>query len=349
MSEVKKASLRDSIIDSIGNFLYDEGFAKDNITKFGILEIINLISDYHEEGNALFPEILITNSLDFFKTIPNKELIIKEAPLSVGEFKNALKLCAPLATSSWIIIIEVKGDQIKYGLCSAEMTETSPSIYSQTVGQLKVEDYHGITIAYIRNIGQKTVELAGLKNRLVVSLNLDLPKELSENEIQVLAEKISSDCDEKLRVNIKTFFEKTIDEALKNGHGNLIGIVEDSEASISNLKKNITEKGGIYLINPIDFEFLVTESEVNRNNESSVNLKAYASVLKSMLNHDGITILSTKGKVIGYHILIDSYVKESDKVDGGTRSKALKSMENCNFFVACFYKSQDGNLKLWVK
>jgi hypothetical protein len=346
MPEIKKASLRDSIIESIGNFLYEEGFEKDDITKLGILEIINLISDYHEEGNALFPEILVTNSLDFFKTIPNKEIIIQEADLSISEFKNALKLCAPLATNSWIIFIEVKSNRIKYGITSAEMSETSPSIYNQTVGQLKVEDYQGITIAYIRNIGQKTVELAGLKNRLIVSLTLDEPKELSQNEIQLLCEKISSNCDEKLKVNIKTFFEKIIDEALKNGHGNLIGIVDDNEEAVAQLKETIKGNGGIYLSTPIDFESLITDSETNKNNESSINLKTHSSVLKSMLNHDGITIISNKGKVIGYHILIDSYLNEGDVVIGGARSKAFKSMENCGLFILCFYKSQDGNLKI---
>ncbi len=349
MSEIKKASLRDSIIDSIGNFLWEEGFAKDDITKLGILEVINLISDYHEEGNALFPEILVTNSLDFFKTIPNKEIVIQEAPLSINEFKNSIKLCAPLATNSWIIFIEVKDDKIKFGITSAEMSETSPSIYNQTVGQLKIEEIKGITIAYIRNIGQKTVELSGLKNKFIVSLTLDQPKELSHNEIQILCDTISSKTFDKYRVNIKTFFEKVIDDALKIGHGNLIGVVEDEEEAINKLKATIVSNGGIYLRNPIDFEQLVSESEIDRNNQTSINLKAHSSVLKAMLNHDGITIISNKGKVIGYHILIGDFLKPDDKVEGGARSKAFKSMENCGLFNFCFYKSQDGNIKIWQK
>jgi hypothetical protein len=245
--------------------------------------------------------------------------------------------------------MEVQNNKIKYGITSAEMSETSPSIYNQTVGQLKVEDYKEITIAYIRNIGQKTVELAGLKNRLIVSLTLDEPKIFSQNEIQLLCENIASNCDEKLRVNIKTFFEKIIDEALKSGHGNLIGIVEDDDETIKSLKEKITGKGGIYLADPIDFESLITDSETNKNNESSINLKTHSSVLKSMLNHDGITIITKRGKVIGYHILIDSYLNDGDVVVGGARSKAFKSMENCGLFSLCFYKSQDGNLKIWQK
>lgn len=346
MQEVKKASLRDSIQSAIGDFLHEEGFAADGVTKLGILEIINQISDYREEGNVLFPEILVTNNLTFFKTIPNREIVIQEADLSVSEFKNAIKLCAPLATNSWIIFIEVKNNKIKYGITSAEMSETSLSIYNQTVGDLKI-DYEEATIAYIRNIGQKTVELTGLKKSLVVSLTLDETKTSALFEIQQLCEGISEKCDEKYRVNIKAFFEKVINDALKTGHGNLIGIIDDD--SIDDFKNKLKGSGGIYLPSTIDFEILITEAEINKTNETSISLKAHSSVLKSMLNHDGITILSNKGKIIGYHILIESYLEDEDIIEGGSRSKAFKSMERCGLFIMCFYKSQDGAIKLWVK
>jgi len=346
MQEIKHSSLREAILTSIGEFLYDEDFQKDPITKEGILEILNLISDYHEEGHPLFPEVLITNSLDFFKSIPNKELVLNEADLSVDEFKNAIKLCAPLAINNWIIFIEVKANKIKYGLVSAEMTETSPSIYNQTVGKLKI-DFPNTTIAFIKNLGQKTVELSGLKKRLVVSLNLEKPKEYSSNELNFLSDCITEKCDEKIRVNINTFFEKAIDEALKAGHGNLIGVVEDDEETISILKEKLKVNSGIYLPNAIDFEALIMDSESNKDSESSINLKAYASIIKAMINHDGITIVTNKGRVIGYHLLIDPYIKDGDILRGGARSKAYLSMQNCGHFKCCFYKSQDGNIKIW--
>lgn len=349
MTEIKKVSLRDSIIESIGNFLWKEGFERNEVICLGILEMVNLISDYHEEGNALYPEILVTNNLDFFKTIPNKEVVIKEAELTTSEFKNAIKLCAPLAINSWIIFIEVKNGKIKYGITNAEMSETSPSIYHQTVGRLKVAEYNDITIAYIRNIGQKNVELAGLKNRLFISLTLEEPKDIGSSEIQMLSKNIAQECDENYKINIETFFEKVIDDALKNGHGNLIGVVQDTPEVITELKERIPSKEGIYLITPIDFGTLIMESENSTDSEASTALKVHASILKSMLNHDGITIISNKGRIIGYHILIKDFVKEGDKVIGGARSKAFKSMENCEMFNFCFYKSQDGNVKIWQR
>lgn len=343
--KTKSSSLRDGVIDSIGNFLYEEKFTSDEITKLGILEIINLVSDYHEEGKALFPEIIVTKNFDLFKTIPKKVITIAIVNLSVKEFKNAIKLCAPLAINSWIIFIEVSKDCIKYGISSAEISETSPSFYSQIIA----DQLDGATIAYIRNIGQKTVELVGIRNKLIVSLNLEQPKEYSNNEIKELCKCIASETAENFRSMITTFFEKIIDDAIKNGHGNLIGVVNDDETSISNLKMTIPNNGGIYLLEPIDFEGLIIDSEDQRSNEASINLTSHSSVLKAMLNHDGITIVTNKGKVIAYHILIGDFINSESILEGGARSKAFESMKNCNLFNFCFYKSQDGNIKIWEK
>ena len=342
-SPIKNESLREYVLASIGSFLYKEGFQPNAVTHDGILEAINLISDYHEEGIPLFPEVIITNNMDFFKTIPNKELVISEGELSIEEFRNAIKLCAPLAIDNWVIFIEITENRIKYGLVSAEMTETSLSMYNQTVGELKVV-YEKTTIAYIRNIGQKTVELAGLNNVLTVSLTLDTPTNKTNSEVKEIVIKIASNTEERYRSLIETFLEKTILTALRIGHGNLIGIIDDNEESLNNLK---AENNGTYLPVPIDFMQLIIEAEEDKSNESSINLKSYSSILKSMLNHDGITIFTNKARLIGYHLLISNHEKEGQISNGGARSKAYLSMQNCNLFLSCFYKSQDGNMKIW--
>jgi hypothetical protein len=344
-NENNNQSLREHVSDAIGNFLYREGFQPNEVTPLGILEAINLISDYHEEGVPLFPEIIVTNSLEFFKTIPNKELAIASGKLTVDEFKKAIKLCAPLAIDNWVIFIEVTADHIRYGLVSAEMTETSLSIYNQTVGDLKVE-YEKTTIAYIRNIGQKTVELSGLKNKLTVSLTLDAPTHMTFNEISTISKAIASKCDENIRQQISTYFEKTITAAQRIGHGNLIAVVKEDEDTVAALQA--TEKNGTYLPLPIDFEQLIRDAENDRSNETSINLKSYTSILKAMLNCDGITIFTNRGKLIAYHLLIKSYEKEGENLVGGARSKAFASMQNSGLFLSCFYKSQDGNMKIWI-
>jgi hypothetical protein len=348
MEELKISPYEGNVLVAIGDFLKDEGFKPDTITKQGILEIAKLISDYHEEGNALFPEVLMTNNLDAFDTIPNRDLVISEIAISLNAFRNAIRLCAPLAINSWIIFIEIKQAKLRYGMLSAEISEASPLLFSQIFGELKVKN-KDTALAYIRNIGQKKVEVSGLKKRLVISLTAEEQNAIGVNETLQLSACIASGCDEKLKIIITTFFEKTMEEALKISHGNLVGIIEDSDKALLNLKRKIKSKGGIYLIYPVDFQLLISESATKQNAEAAINLKAYASVLKSMVNYDGITIISNKARIIGYHLLIESFLQEGDELTGGARLKAFLSMQNAGLFKFCFYKSQDGNIKIWQR
>ena len=188
---LKKNSLKENALSAIGEFLYEENFTRKPELKEGILELINLISDYYEEGERLYPEILIVTDWDYFKSISNREIVINTTELASSEFSNILKLCAPLAVGNWNIVIEIKDERLKYGLIDSEIIETSPSLYEQTVGKLGVvqDEY---SLAYIRNIGSKTVELIGQQSRLVISLDLIEYNLEENNDIQNICEDISS-------------------------------------------------------------------------------------------------------------------------------------------------------------
>jgi predicted small metal-binding protein len=342
---LKKNSLKENTLTGIGEFLYEEKFPRTPLLKEGLLELIDLIADYQEEGQKLYPEIILVTDWDYFKSISNREIIIKVAELSVSEFSNILKLCAPLAVGNWNIVIEIKDNQLKYGLIDAEIIETSPSLYEQTVGSLGViqEEF---ALAYIRNIGIKTVELIGQHHRLVVSLSLD-DLNLEENDdIQNICNEIVSNCEFEIKQTIQTFITKTINEAIRIGHGNLIAIVEDDETIIAKIKEDFNDC--IYLEKPIDFQEFIRNCESEKSNDTSVNLISHSKILMSMLNHDGIIIISNTAKIIGYHMFIPRIDGEED-VLGGARTRAFQSMKNSKKFVACLYKSQDGNSKFWKR
>ncbi len=339
--EQKKSSMRASTLSDIGSFLFDEGFNTCPITKAGILDLVNLISDYYEEGVHLYPEVVITNDFNIFRTIPYRRILIKEATLDIGGFKNAIKLCAPLATNSWVIFIEVKDNKIGFGLISTEMTETSLSLYKQAIENNGNEDH--ATLAYVRNLGQKVVELVGLKSRLVISLTLDDEKNILNNEISKLAQIISNGCSDEYKAKTEAFFEKILNEAIKTGHGNLVGIVDDNEDTISKLKESLND--GIYLREPIDIGNYIKIAEEEKTNEASVALKAFSSILISMLNHDGITIISNKARLLGYHLFVRNSIEEQELV-GGARTRAFEAMKKLDL-NACFYRSQDGNIKYY--
>lgn len=341
----KKNSLKENALSGIGEFLYEEKFPRIPLLKEGLLELINIIADYSEEGQKLYPEILLVTDWNYFKSISNREIVIKTGELSVSEFSNILKLCAPLAVGNWNIVIEIKDNILKYGLIDAEIIETSPSLYEQTVGNLGViqEEY---SLVYIRNIGSKTVELIGQHNRLVVSLNLhDLNLE-ENNDIQNLCEQITLNCESEIKQTVHTFISKTLNEAIRIGHGNLIAIIEDDDDSIFKVKEMFEDC--IYLETPIDFQEFIRNCETEKSNDTSVNLISHSKILISMLNHDGITIITNTAKIIGYHMFIPKIEGDED-LNGGARTRAYQSMMNSKKFVACLYKSQDGKSKFWKR
>ncbi|WP_316795096.1 hypothetical protein [Pedobacter agri] len=348
MQDIQNSSLRSAVFDKVGNFLWKAGFKPDDILQSGVVDIINLISDYYEEGKALYPEVLLVNDLKFLEPIVHKIIPISSSSLTPDDFKLAIKLCAPLAVNGWLIFVEIKNECISYGLVSAEIDETSPSMYSQTVGELKgsIGKY---AAAYIKNVGQKAVEVAVVSSRLIVELSLEEPKDYSQNEVHKLCVAITEKCDEHIKIKLKTYLEKLLDETFKIGHGNLVGVINDDEENITNIKDQLKVSGGIYLEQPVNFETLLLQVDQNKDSQSSTDLRLHASLLSSMLNHDGITIISNKARIIGYHLLIDTYINDGDKINGGSRSKAHLSMSNSGFFEFCFYKSQDGNLKFWKK
>lgn len=340
-----ESSLRKQVFDSIGDFLYHEGFKSCEITQKGIVEIVNKIASYFEEGAALFPEVIITNDFDFFRTIPSKVVFIKECSLAEEEFKQALKLCAPLAVDNWIIFIEVKNNKIKYGLINADILDTTPSLYNQTVGKFG-EPIENITIAYIRSIGNKTVELIGFKQRKIVSFTLNQIESNLLHDITMLSKTITSDLTLKKEM-LEQVIEKLLLHSIQQSHGNLIGVISDSEEILTALHEK--EPDGLYLIEPIDLIQYIDLADEEKTSEYSILLRNISSLVSGMINHDGITVISTMGKIFVYHLFIKRNEAVPVHLTGGARKRAFESMKASGYFNACFYKSQDGGVSYWSK
>ncbi len=343
---VSEQSLRDHVLDSIGNFLYKENFPKCDITPMGIMNLVDLISNYHEEGKELFPEIIVTSNINkILEALPfARKINISSSQLSIDQFSRSLKLCAPLAKDGWILFLELKGDQIEFGLISAEISEISPSFYSQIIGDLSMFDEKA-TIAYIKNIGTKTVLVEGKSSKLIINLSLKDHSLIGESKIAELCKMIVKDLSEEIREMCFVFFEKLLPDSIKESHGTLIAIVEDNIDRIASLKSRIED--GVYLHEPIDLVSHIEVSESEKTRESSTSVKVFATLIKSMICHDGITIFTSKGKLVGYHCFVKPEDKSECFVVGGARTRAFEAMKNSGLFCCCFYKSQDGHELIW--
>ena len=365
VGEVRKSSLRETLLEDVGDFLEKEGFGRESVLCEGVLLLANLISDYYEEGKHLYPELFITHSLDNLELTPSRSLSINKIKLEKNEYKEGedegedkdkkdskkksiesilkriLKECAPLAIDGWVIFVELSEDCVRFGVFSTEITETTLSLYRQTVHEDSLPE--DSTFVYIRSIGQKVVELRGKKNRIHIYLNLDKEIDVADNKVEQLSQIMTSGCDEEIREKLSVYLEKVIDGALKAGHGNLIGIVEDNTVVINQVKTMLQD--GSYLDDPIDMATLVLNAEMEKSATSTIELRAFASLIASMINHDGITLMTDTGKLLGYHLFVSSQ-QPNPGIGGGARSRAFEAMKDLGL-KACFYKSQDGNMKIY--
>jgi len=343
---MEERSLRTHVLDTIGNFLYAENFPSIPYLTEGILHLIDQTSSYREEGQELYPEIFITNNIKaVLETLPFCKIVeIGKKTPSLEVYSNALKLCAPLSRQGWVIFINVAQTEITFGVVSAELSELSPNFKEQAVGELSQnpEDY---SIAYLNNVGNKTVLLRGSETSKLICLTLSSKGTPHGDELVTLTKSIVHDLDEKHKGIGESYFLKIISNAVTIGHGNLVGVVRDDSESIQNLKNRHSD--GIYLESPIDLHELLAASEEDKTSQASTSNRLYSSLVESMLNHDGVTIFTSKGRLLGYHIFVKPNGGEEDDLVGGARTRAFEIMTRSNCFTCCFYKSQDGNEKIW--
>ena len=168
---METTSFRDSVKSKISEFLHAISFDLASNIKQGVVnelvDVVNQLSDYYEEGAHLYPEIVLLRNFDEFKaTIPCFYHILYSGEYVPGTLLRSLKMCAPLAHSGWHIFMELNEASVRWGVVNAEQSVTAVSILNQIVGS------ETSPFVYIRNIGSKTVELSSGNNSYKVSLSL---------------------------------------------------------------------------------------------------------------------------------------------------------------------------------
>ena len=339
---METSSFRDSVKSKISEFLYTISFDLANNIKQSIVDelvdVVNQLSDYYEEGTHLYPEIVLLRSFEEFKaTIPCFYHVLYCGKYEPGTLQRSLKMCAPLAHSGWHIFMELNAEDIRWGVVNGEQSVTSVSILNQIVGS------ETSPFVYIRNIGSKTVELCSGNSSYKVSLSLKQIDDILRDELKDLCRIITMSCSHFQEVFFDFLFQQ-INSALQKGHGNLIVVVDIDKA------QKIPEvlKEGVIMESPLNLyglflEFMQGDKELYTHELLQKN----SILLESMLNHDGITVFTTSGKVLGYHFIVDNNTKTSEQLNGGARTKAFSKL--CQSMdkgiEAVFMKTQEGTIK----
>ena len=331
-------SLRKTVSAEIGSFLLNNGFAladnsKNRIFQEELVSIANSLSDYYEEGAHLYPEVLLTNNIanvPFFMIF-----VFFEGQLGHKSLSRAIKMCAPLCNDGWSIFLEVNNDGIRWGMVNSEQKITSLSLLNSLA--LFADKEH--TFALMHNIGIKTVEIvpANGTEPYIVSLSLGEVDAVQNLHLHRLCEVVGEKCEDKLFCD---FMEKTLGYALQIGHGNLIAVIKESD----NIQIPIFLSEGVSLQeNPLDlYGYYNNFKKSDKSIVAHENLKKVTSLLVSMLNHDGICLFTNKGKLLGYHYIVDNNVSAQEVIVGGARTKAYKKLCSLEPIYAVLMKTQEG-------
>lgn len=307
----------------------------------GLVAVVNLISDYHEEGIALNPEILLIKDDSLFPTLPDQQHIaFCTEEINDKSFSMAIKMCAPLAENGWKIYLQLINDsRFQYGVINASLTQMGVSLFNHVTNTPQETS----NCAYIRNIGNKVVELSSLSHHCTIALNLNSYEVKQDEALLELSHFILRDIEESYSIkNVAIFYIKDmLISALNHGHGNLIAVTNDVET----LKAGEYFSGGIFLSEGINFPKLLQDNDRYKTDNTATTLNAFTHLTESMLIFDGITLFDTNGNVVGYHLIVNNKIEEDKTIVGGSRTRAFEALSRIDSICACLMKSQDGNIK----
>jgi hypothetical protein len=339
-------SLREFAFDSLRAFLYGEGFSRSPNLIAGVAYLANHICQYQEESVRLRPELLITTDLiAVAKTLPTHIwLPIDEGPLTLDTFKRALKACAPLAQENWIVCFEIRDEIVSYGVLTSGMSEPNPSPYFH----LKVgfSDLAPLVI-YLKALGPTLLLVKGKNEEFKISFSLEEFEEERTDHFTVLADHITRKVDEPFRRMVADLFVGLLEQAAESSHGCLIAVLGDDVSAETKFRSQITN--GIFIPEPIDIARYAIEAQQTRDSNLQMSLASICGVVKRMISHDGVTLFSCDGRLLGYNLFVPSNDARTSSTIGGARSRAFRSLSAMPMVSCVGFRSQDGAMKTHLR
>lgn len=332
----KSISFRSQLKGSIDDFLAEEGLHCAE-TYAAITMAVADLAAYSEEGVTLSPDVYFCDDVaSLAAQIHGAEVIpIGQGPRAPETVRKALKECAPLAKNPWSIFIERRNEEFFYGVFN--FSNLPLSVLPSEV--LFTDGYKSFAIS-IKRLGVNTVELTGkLGKRLVVFFSAAKPDAARPTEaIAQVARKISSAVTSELRDQVERYVFRVLTDSLPECHGSLIAILPDNQIPDA-------LKDAVKITPPLSISNRVGDFIKFGNNEELVRLQATASLIKGMLQCDGIVVFGIDGTLLAYRCFISSVIKSPGAVTGGARRKAfegLKQLVLARSVCAAFIQSQDG-------
>jgi hypothetical protein len=342
MPAYKPISIKSVLLGEVVTFLADENMPC-LITQDGVVELINQLAFYKEEGKPLFPEIYIFDDFELVRKVltPFQFLQIGNGEKTKQTMLKALKKCAPLSEDGWSIYILRRENSFEYGIFRTGTSILSVSI-AETLIDKGTDDLKAILI---HQVSDKIVELKGVNAApLIISYgtNDDAKSSPLENQYKFI-EGIIEKVEPSIKEQVGTFYKKLFLNVLQKGHGTLACVIDDKKKE---LPKKL--KDGIVLDPRIDAQTLIKNILTTPDLLSNTVLESNLSLAVGMMQSDGITVFTNSGEIAAFNV----FVKHPEKISkvqtsGGARSRTFHTL--CDMIgsglEAAFIQSQDGKIE----
>ncbi|MFL1405854.1 hypothetical protein ACJO2E_10995 [Marinobacter sp. M1N3S26] len=329
----KNITFRAQLVGGVADFCHstDLPILSDTLN---LVELIVKLARYQEEGVKLCPKVYLCNKIERVVTLlPGGEsLKIGCSSADVNGIKEALKKCAPLATDGWLVYIKNSASTIEYGLFRGP--ENPISVLVDDVVMTPDED---LSVVKVFQVGDECVEVRS-NNGDCNYIYLDHRKESASPPLHYLDALVNSICFRALPEQKEpciSFLKRLLFESLRQSHGCLIAVTS------MNRPPKFLSNDGVILDEAIDFPSLIRS--LKRGDIPSSYLESKASLLRGMLNSDGVLLFDNSARILGYNCFVKTS-QEAMGAGGGARKRAFLTLKSKigRGLRSVFIQSQDG-------
>lgn len=318
------------------NLLFSESFKK------CLLSIMSEMCNYTEEDHKVRPQIILGNNVNnFFRTVsPHNYYVMYRDSLNGDGLPRFFKSLALFCDNGWYIVINRLDDKIEYGLFRK---------YAD-ISEKKFEDYFRDSFSKDLNCNMITIKARNnfeivvtrwKEEDFVISQRyIEISESVdSEHVYKSLTEDVIAENDPYSKEYGYKCFMKMFRNLPQQVHGTILLVVEDDFKLVNNVLS------GIEIDPAIDYYESFLKYKTINSYMDAETIYSLTGLLYEMLNTDGITIITNKGRVLYYNVFYEGSIPEGIK--GGARKRTAKGIlgnSKLEGVIGVYFQSQDGDI-----
>jgi hypothetical protein len=351
----EQKTIRDPLLGMVADHL-GKGQINCGLTQKVGCELVALLSAYREEGRRLFPQVYLfgPSPTDLIRALAPGIPVLRIGEIGEAKDKHdaprrvavaALKTCASLAIDGWCVYIRRHKNSFSYGLFQ-------PAAETYSAGPEATLAASGLPAALLRHSAEKTVEIINSTGgRLEISLTTSAPSNRAmSGQILDFSSAACSDVAEDSREQATGYLARVLTEYLRGSQGTLLAAAP--WAKVLDPKKF---SDGVILQQPIPLVQTMLTAVKEKTVADASLLRSHESLLRGMINSDGVTILGTDGSIRAFRVFVHRPTKKAKSrqkaASGGARIRAFDILRGYigKSLRAALFLSQDGRTEVVVK